>query len=154
MTGKNYTISTLLLIKGFEGLELKAYPDGNAYSIGYGSQTYENGTPVKAGDTITKERAEKLLEYHVTRFANTVNTYVNVSLSQGQFDALVSFAYNVGDGAFRNSTLLKRVNINPDDFASISTEFRKWVYYKGKVLDSLVKRRESEIKQYTSKKKS
>ncbi|WP_051398251.1 lysozyme [Runella limosa] len=153
MTGRNYTASTLTLIRGFEGFEAKAYPDGGAYSIGYGSQTWEDGTPVKAGQTITKERAEKLLTHHVARFATTVNAYITVPLTQGQFDALTSFTYNVGGGALFSSTLRKKVNANPNDFTAIATEFRKWVFSKGVKLNALIARREAEILVYVGSKK-
>ncbi|MCA0234163.1 MAG: lysozyme [Bacteroidetes bacterium] len=153
MTGRNYTASTLTLIRGFEGFQAKAYPDGGAYSIGYGSQTWEDGTPVKAGQTITKERAEKLLTHHVARFATTVNAYITVPLTQGQFDALTSFTYNVGGGALFNSTLRKKVNANPNDFTAIATEFRKWVFSKGVKLNALIARREAEILVYIGSKK-
>ena len=148
MTGKNFTSTTLQLVRDFEGLKLSAYPDAAGYSIGYGSQTYENGQKVKKGDTITQQRAEQLLAYHVNLAANTVNKYVNVPLTQNQFDALTSFVYNVGGGNFLGSTLLKIINQNANDFERISAEFRRWVYSQGVKLSALVDRREQEILVY------
>lgn len=148
MTGKNYTATTIQLIKDFEGFRSTAYRDGNAYSIGYGAQTYENGQPVKVGDTITQQRAEQLLAFHVSKFAAAVNQYINVALNQNQFDALVSFCYNVGISAFSTSTLAKIVNKTPNDFDSISREFRRWNKSNGVVLQGLIDRREQEILVY------
>ena len=94
-------------IKRFEGLELEAYRDiAGVLTIGYG----HTGADLKSGDVVTPDEAEALLRLDVTRFEDAVNGSVDVPLNQYQFDALVSFTYNVGVGAFQRSTALKRLN--------------------------------------------
>lgn len=135
----------LNLIKQFEGLSLKPYlcPAGIP-TIGYGNTFYENMTKVTMQDLeITKERANKLFEFLVsTKFVSVVNRLVIVDLTQNQFDALVSFVYNLGAGNFEQSTLLKKVN--QLDFIGASLEFEKWNKAGGKVLNGLTKRRLAE----------
>lgn len=135
----------------FEGLSLKPYLcPANIPTIGYGCTFYPDGTKVKMTDpAITKERALELLRYHMSHFAQTVDSYTTDAVNQQQFDALVDFAYNLGTTALKNSTLLKKVNANPND-PSIAVEFRKWVNSSGKKLAGLVRRREAEVKLYFS----
>ena len=130
------------LIKAHEGLRLAAYicPSG-VPTIGYG-HTYN----VKMGDRITEEQAEKFLIDDLAVAEREVNRY-GLNLTQNQFDALVSFVFNVGVGNFRSSTLLKRLKANPND-PDIANQFKKWVYGGGKVLPGLVRRREEEAKLY------
>jgi len=132
------------LIKKFEGLKLESYkcPAG-LWTIGYGNTQWENGTRVKENQVIDIQRAEKLLMFWVNKYAEKINLKVN----QNQFDALVSFAYNVGITNFNNSTLRKKVIANPND-ATIRDEFMKWVNSRGKQLPGLVKRREAEANLY------
>lgn len=132
------------LIKKFEGLKLESYkcPAG-LWTIGYGNTQWENGTRVKENQVIDIQRAEKLLMFWVNKYAEKINLKVN----QNQFDALVSFAYNVGITNFNNSTLRKKVIANPND-ATIRDEFMKWVSSRGKQLPGLVKRREAEANLY------
>lgn len=131
------------LIKEFEGLELTAYLcPSKVWTIGYGSTFYEDGKPVKQGDKITKERAEKLLPNIVTKFAQAVSNSLKNTVTQNQFDAMVSLCFNIGIGNFRASTLLKMVN--KGDYAGAADEFTKWNKAKGKVLAGLVRRREAE----------
>lgn len=129
-------------IKKHEGLRLKAYlcPSGKP-TIGYG---HTKG--VKLGDVITEEEAEQLLREDLIVVENEINRH-NLNLNQNQFDALVSFVYNVGIGNFRSSTLLKKIKANPND-ESIANEFKRWVYSNGKRLPGLVKRREEEAELY------
>jgi lysozyme len=138
-------------IKTFEGCVLHAYPDpasgGDPWTIGYGSTYYEDGTPVKKGDEISKERAEALLHRDGMRRAGTIGSLVHSSINQNQFDALVSFAYNVGLRNFKTSTLLKKVNANPND-PTIRNEFAKWILAAGHVLNNLIERREQEAHLY------
>lgn len=135
----------LKLIKESEGLELKAYPDPatgkNPFTIGFGS-TRVDGKPVEPGQTITPEKAEQALMKDVAIFAEGILDSVRVELNQNQFDALVSFAYNVGLGNFKSSTLLRR--INKKRFGEAGDEFLKWVYANKKILPGLVKRRKKE----------
>lgn len=129
-------------IKKHEGLRLKAYlcPSGKP-TIGYGRTK-----GVKLGDVITEEEAEQLLREDLIVVENEINRH-NLNLNQNQFDALVSFVYNVGIGNFRSSTLLKKIKANPND-ESIANEFKRWVYSNGKRLPGLVKRREEEAELY------
>lgn len=139
------------LIKSFEGCRLKAYKDAAGIpTIGWGTIRYPSGRRVQMGETITQEQADDYLEYEVNMKAGAVREYVrDVCLRQNQFDALVSFAYNVGTGALGKSTLLKKLKVNPND-PSIRTEFLKWVNAGGKKLKGLVRRREKEAALYFS----
>ena len=130
------------LIKRFEGLRLKAYlcPAGKP-TIGYG-----HTKDVKLGDVITEKEAEQLLLEDLIVVENEINKH-NLDINQNQFDALVSFVYNVGVGNFRTSTLLKKIKTDPND-KTIANEFKRWVYSNGKKLPGLVKRREEEAKLY------
>lgn len=139
------------LIKGFEGLSLKPYLcSANVPTIGYGTTYYENGTKVTMHDAvITKERAFDLLKTNADRFATKVSNLVHKPITQNQFNSLVSFAYNVGSGAFASSTLLKKINVNPND-ASIKYEFLKWNKAGGRVVNGLTTRRQKEAELYFS----
>ena len=98
---------------------------------------------------ISKNVAENLLKEMIKSYENAVNRYVQWNLNQNQFDALVSFTYNVGKEAFRTSTLLKKINQNPFD-KNISYQFSRWNKSNGKVLGGLVKRRKQEAELYFS----
>jgi lysozyme len=139
------SINGINLIKKFEGLSFKPYlcPAGIP-TIGYGNTYYANNEKVKLTDEpITKAEARELLEKLANKdFASFVNKYVKVDLNQNQFDALISFIYNVGHVNFRNSMLLKK--LNNCDFEGASKEFKKWIYSNKKVLNGLVTRREFE----------
>lgn len=132
------------LIKKEEGLMLKAYrcPAG-VLTIGYG---HTKG--VKSSDVITEQQADTYLREDLRDAEQTVIRH-RLDINQNQFDALVSFVFNLGSGNFASSTLLKKVKINSND-PTIATEFRKWVYAGGKVLSGLVKRREAEANLYFS----
>jgi lysozyme len=129
----------LAVIKQFEGLRLKAYkcPAG-VMTIGYGS----TGAHVKLGMTITEQEADRLLLDDISRFEVGVQEVIKQSLTQGQFDALVSFSFNVGLGALRESTLAAKLKAG--DVAGAANEFTRWNKAGGKVLPGLVKRREAE----------
>lgn len=136
------------LIKSFEGLRLSAYRcSANKETIGYGNTFYEDGSPVKMGDIITKERADLLFELIANSFAERVRKEVKTILTDNQFSALVSLAYNIGIGNLQKSTLLRKVNFNPND-PSIRAEFMRWNRAGGKVLAGLTRRREAEAKLY------
>lgn len=140
--------NALKIIKQFEGLRLTAYKDQVGIdTIGYGNTRYPDGAKVQPGDKISIEKADAMLFFSLQDFAYWINYYVQVSLSQNQFDALCSFSYNVGIGAFRKSTLLKKININPNDPA-IELEFLKWNKAGGKILPGLTKRRQQEADLY------
>jgi lysozyme len=134
----------LELIKYFEGLRLKPYLDvGGVATIGYGTIRYENGTPVTMKDKeITKERAEELLKHHVAEFEAGVNKLLKVDINDNQFAALVSFAYNLGLGNLKNSTLLRY--INESRFKEAGPEFLKWINVNKKPVAGLKARRAKE----------
>ncbi|MDX5394830.1 MAG: lysozyme [Hymenobacteraceae bacterium] len=138
------------LIKSFECLELKAYkcPAG-IWTIGYGATFYQNGSKIKPGDKISEKEADELLKYHIASFDLDVRKLLKTRVSQVQFDALVSFAFNCGSAALGKSTLLKKVNANPNDPA-IKHEFMKWIRSGGKVLNGLIRRRTAEVALYFS----
>lgn len=138
------------LVREFEGCKLKAYkcPAG-IWTIGYGNTQYENGKAVKEGEVITLERAEQLLEVILIKFVQQVGELVKSKVNQNQKDALTDFAYNCGVGNLRSSTLLKKVNADPND-KTIRGEFEKWTRANGKVLKGLVKRRNAEANLYFS----
>ncbi len=126
------------LIKSFEGLRLSAYKcPADVWTIGYGTTA-----GVKPGQTITKERAEELLRDDVKRFEGQVLRLVKVPLTQGQFDALVSFTYNLGAANLGNSTLLRLLNAG--DYKGAAAQFDRWTKAGGKELPGLVKRRAAE----------
>ena len=136
------------LIKFYEGCKLIAYKCSAAKdTIGYGNTFYENGTSVKPGDKITQERANELFEIIAKEFADKVAPLVKSAVTPNQFAALTSFAYNAGIGNLKSSTLLKKVNANPND-PTIDLEFAKWVRANNKVLAGLEKRRAAESKLY------
>lgn len=140
------------LIAKWEGLKLKPYLcSASVPTIGYGSTYYEDGTRVKLTDApITKERALELFKNTLKTYELGVDSFTRDDITQSQFDALVSFAYNLGTQALKGSTLLKKVNKNPND-PTIATEFAKWVRAGGKVLKGLINRRADEAKLYFKK---
>lgn len=134
------------LIKQFEGLRLEAYlcPAG-IWTIGYG-----HTSGVSPNSFITIQEADEYLHRDVATIEMQLNK-LNLSLRQCQWDAIVSFVFNVGIGNFKASTLLAKIRINPDD-NSIMDEFLRWVYANGKVMRGLQKRRLTEMKLYFSDK--
>ncbi|NIG74965.1 lysozyme [Klebsiella sp. Ap-873] len=133
----------IALIKQFEGCRLTAYQDSvGVWTIGYGWTNPVDGKPVKAGMTITQEVAERLLKTGLVSYENDVSKLVKVKLSQGQFDALVSFTYNLGVRSLSTSTLLKKLNAG--DYRGAADEFPRWNKAGGKVLAGLTRRREAE----------
>ena len=142
------------LISQSEGIILKAYADPGVGwelpTIGIGTTKYPNGNKVKKGDIITKEQAFEYLEHDTNEFAKGIDKLVKVNLNQNQIDALISFTYNVGLGNLRSSTLLKKINNNPND-PTIADEFKKWSHANGKILKGLQIRRDKEAKLYFEK---
>lgn len=140
----------LAIIKKHEGLRLSSYlcPAG-VPTIGYGNTRYPDGRKVILGEKLSSEKeATQLLLASLESFEAAVNRHLP-NLNQCQFDALVSFTYNVGTGAFIKSTLLKKAKVNASD-PSIVDEFQKWVRGGGKVLPGLVTRRREEANLYFS----
>ena len=140
----------LELIKDFEGFSSSSYLcPAKIPTIGYGNTFYEDGTKVKLGDQISKTDALKLLEVVVNRdFADKIFPSIKVKVTQSQFDAMISLAYNIGTGAFLKSTLLKKVNAG--DFAGAGEEFLRWNKAGGKEVLGLTKRREREKQLFLS----
>lgn len=133
------------LIKHFESFRSSAYLDSkNVATIGYG---HTHG--VRLGDTCTLEQAEDWLRQDCQEAEAVINQQ-HLLLSQNQFDALVSFVYNVGRGNFTQSTLLKKALIDADD-PTIEQEFLRWVYSGNKVLNGLTARRQAEANLYFGK---
>jgi len=132
------------LIKRFEGVKLKAYRD----SVGIPTIGYGHTHAVKDGDVITGQQADEFLREDLAVAELAVNTNVRVPISQGQFDAMVSFVFNLGAGNFVKSTLLKKLNAG--DYDGASAEFGRWVQAGGKTLPGLVKRRAAEREMFTT----
>lgn len=131
--------SGLNILKGLEKCALKAYWDVNGWAIAYG-----NHVPgLTAKSTCTVDEAEEYLQNACESVSNSLSNLIKVKLSQGQFNALVIFAYNIGLSAFENSTLLSRLNAG--NFACVPSELRRWNKSGGKVCPALVARREKEI---------
>lgn len=139
------------LIKKYEGFSSKPYLcPAKVPTIGYGSTYYEDGSKVKLTDSpITQERATKLLEALLVSYERAVDSYCIDTINQSQFDSLCSFAYNCGVGNLKSSTLLKKVNVNPDD-PTIKDEFLKWTKGGGKTMPGLTRRRTEEAQLYFS----
>jgi lysozyme len=143
----NWNIAgTKALVKEFEGLYLKAYtcPAG-VWTIGWG---HTKG--VKSGMTITKAQAETYLTNDLQVFADCVTKTIQKPLNQNQRGALVSFSFNVGCGALQSSTLARRLNAGENPNTVAKQELPKWVNGGGRKLPGLVRRREAEIKFFTS----
>lgn len=140
----------IALIKQFEGFRSKAYLcPAKVWTIGYGTTKYPDGSKVKEGDVCTEKEATGYLTNDVKKFEKSVNSLVKAYITQNQFDALVSFTYNLGATNLKNSTLLKKINVNPLE-PSIRNEFLKWVNAGGKKLEGLVRRRKAESELYFS----
>ena len=137
------------LIKRFEGLRLEPYKcAAGVPTIGYGNTFYENGKKVTLKDVaITENRAEDLLRNSLNKFEQYVDSYCIDTITQCQFDALVSFCFNLGPANLKSSTLLKKVNTNPND-ETIRAEFLKWTKAGGRTLKGLVTRRTVEADLY------
>lgn len=133
------------LIKEFESFKSKPYlcPSQKA-TIGFGSTYYPDGKKVTLQDKeITEEKAYEILEYIANKdFGSNINKVVKVPLNQNQFDALVSFAYNIGNGNFNSSTLLRW--LNQGNYKEASMQLLRWDKSKGIVLNGLTKRRKVE----------
>ena len=133
------------LIKKYEGCKLEAYkcPAG-IWTIGYG---HTDGN-VTSGTIISQEQADKLFNQDIKKFEKGIGQMVKVLINQNQFDALVSFSFNLGLGALQNSTLLKKLNTK--DYQGAANEFDRWVYGGGKKLEGLVRRRKEEKELFLS----
>ncbi|HIE1217691.1 TPA: lysozyme [Serratia marcescens] len=141
--------SGIELIKRFEGLRLKAYQDAvGVWTIGYGWTQPVDGKKVGPGMQIDQAIADRLLKCGVVQYEQGVNQLVKVRITQGQFDALVSFAYNLGLRSLSTSTLLQKLNAG--DKQGAADQFGRWVNAGGKRLDGLVARRAAEREMFLS----
>ena len=132
------------LIKEFEGFRARAYLcPANVLTIGYG-----HTKTCKPGQVVSTAKGEELLIKDLKRFENAVNVLVKVPLNQNQFDALVSFAFNVGVGAFKASTLLRL--LNQGNYKLATNEFKRWVHGGGRKLPGLIRRRQAEANLFAS----
>ncbi|RZV01059.1 UNVERIFIED_ORG: GH24 family phage-related lysozyme (muramidase) [Serratia quinivorans] len=137
------------LIKRFEGLELKAYQDSvGVWTIGYGWTQPVDGKKIGPGMVIDQATSERLLKCGVVQYEQGVNQLVKVNITQGQFDALVSFAYNLGLRSLSTSTLQQKLNAG--DKQGAANEFGKWVNAGGVKLKGLVTRRAAERELFLS----
>ena len=128
----------LALIKKFEGLELKAYKcAAGVWTIGYG-----HTKDVQEGDEWSESHADHMLEVELEEFEGYINDNVTVALSQNQFDALVSWVYNLGPANLKASTMLKV--LNSGDYEGVPAQIQRWNKAGGKVLEGLIRRRKAE----------
>ncbi len=133
----------LALIKAHEGLRLKAYRDPvGVWTIGYGHTSAAGPPKVTPGMTISRDEAEAILRRDLGKFEIAVTGAVKAPLNDNQFAALVSFCFNVGEGALRSSSVLRRVNER--NFAGVPGRLALWCKANGKVLPGLVRRRKDE----------
>ena len=137
-------------ISTWEGIKTKAYQDSvGIWTVGIGFIQID-GKKVTKDTTLTLDQIKTEFTKQIIKYEDAVNSNVTSKITQNQFDALVSFCFNLGAGALKTSTLLKKVNVEPND-TSITGEFMKWVKAGGKVIQGLVKRREAEAKLYFTK---
>ena len=136
------------MIAGFEGYRDRAYDDGvGVQTIGFGTTRHEDGRPIKPGDRTTPERAVVMLATEADTIARELAECIgDVPLYRHEWDAFVSWAYNVGSAAACRSTLVKKLRQNPPDYEGACRELLKWVYAGGRELPGLVKRRQAEYR--------
>lgn len=138
----DYSQSGVKMTEQFEGCKLCAYQDQvGVWTIGYG-----HTLGVQPGQCITLLQAETFLLQDMNRAVKYVNMLVKVTITQGEFDALVDFAFNVGCGALAGSTLLKL--LNHGDYAGAAAEFDKWDHAAGQVVAGLLRRRQAETAEF------
>lgn len=138
---RNISQDGIKLIKQFEGYPSRRYLDSAGKpTIGYGHLIKTNENLYE----ITEQEAERLLRKDVERAEKAVSQLVKAPLVQSQYDALVSFTYNLGEGSLKQSTLLKKLNYG--DYKGAASEFDKWVYAGGKKIKGLENRRKKEKK--------
>ena len=145
MNLENAISLSIPLIRGEEGFKANAYWDTNGYAIGYGNHYWEDGSSVKQSDTISSSRADSLQKFYARQFANNIAPYIKVDIDDYQMAALISLAYNCGEGV-RNSELFKLINANaPVD--QIEAQYKKTCITAGGVYNpGLFDRRVRELK--------
>lgn len=145
---RHVTDQGLALIKRFEGFSATRYicPAG-WWTIGFGAIHGLDGQPVTAATPpVTEEEAETLMRRDLAVAERAALRLITVPLSDGRFNALASFAFNLGGGALQRSTLRRKVN--REEHADVPDEFRKWVWGGGRKLPGLIRRREEEAEMY------
>lgn len=144
MNNFTYSKKGIALTKHFEGCRLKAYQDSiGKWTIGYG-----HTLGVKKGDVCTQEQADKWLFEDIQESANAVNSLVKVKITQNEFDALTDFVFNVGQGNFRSSTMLKMINDN--NHVGAASQFQRWDKAGGAKIAGLLLRRNAESELFSS----
>lgn len=141
------------LIHSFETLKLTAYADpgsvdGLPVTNGWGTTIDEDGGKITLGEVWDKAKADRLFERDMVKYTNAVDKVVSAHTNQNQFDALVSFAYNVGTGALRDSTLLRFHNAG--DYEAAAAQFARWNKNDGRAMKGLTRRRAAEAALYRS----
>lgn len=138
------------MIKKWEGVKLEAYQDvAGIWTIGIGTIKYPNGVRVRKGDKITLEQALSYLKNDCLWVDRCLDNSIKVPVTQNQFDALASFVYNVGETAFKTSTLLTK--LNNKEYGAAADEFLRWVNAGGKKQKGLENRRQDERKLFLTK---
>lgn len=137
----------LSMIAGFETFSAKAYPDADGWSIGYGHFITQDD-PYDSNSVISESDAWALLQSDAQKFFDCVASSVSVPISDNQAASLTSLCYNIGCGAFRDSTLLRKLNAN--DYAGAAAQFPVWNKSQGAVNMALVSRRNSEMGVFNS----
>ena len=141
----NISQEGISLIKKFEGCELEAYQcAAGVWTIGYGSTK-----DVKEGDTLTQKEADNLLLHEMQEYEGYIKELVKVPLKKNQFDALVSWVFNLGPANLKASTMLKFLNAG--DYHLIPSQIKRWNKASGKVLEGLIRRREAEALMFEDK---
>jgi lysozyme len=148
----NLLVVSALAVSGivlYEGFSPRAYDDGvGVQTVGFGSTRHEDGAPVKAGDTVTPQRAVVMLAKDADRiWREAARCIGDVPLAQHEADAYASLAYNIGAAAFCRSTLVKKLKQTPPDYAGACREIMKWTRAGGRDLPGLVRRRQAEYRQ-------
>ncbi|WP_197713797.1 lysozyme [Hydrogenophilus thermoluteolus] len=136
-------------IASFEGYRSRAYDDGaGVQTVGFGTTRRDDGSPIRAGDTITPQRAVVRLAQDADRIGREIASCIgSVPLYQHEFDAFVSLAYNIGSTAFCRSTLVRKLKETPPDYAGACREILRWTRAGGVELAGLKRRREAEYRQ-------
>lgn len=138
------------LIKHFEGCKLNAYLcPAKKWTIGIGTTMYPDGRVVSPNDTCTEQQAYEYLMFDLENFERKLNRHFK-TLNQDQFDALISWTYNLGFGNLLSSTLKSKVLENPNDFPTIEKEWLKWKFIGKVPSEGLLRRRKSEFHLYST----
>jgi lysozyme len=144
-------LAGIKLLHDFESCRLESYLcQAMVWTIGWGNTFYANGAKVKQGEKITQPMADRLFEVILGRFEDQVRPLIKSKVTQNQFSAIMSFTYNLGVANLKSSTLLKKVNANPDD-PTIANEFSKWINAGGVPSNGLRRRRKAESDLYFKK---